>query len=242
MNLGETPEVSVVIACYNEERVLQRSFEEIFEVLQGLRRPFEILLVDDRSQDRTPEIIQSIAASHPNAALTVILHETNQGRGATVGDGFRRARGKIAGYLDIDLEVHARYIPSLVRAIDKGADVATVRRVFALQPLSLDRYALSRGYSFLVRKLLGVNLRDTETGYKFFRREALLGVLGAIEDTGWFWDTEFMVRAARSGLRIEEIPGVYIRRYDKTSNVRSLRDSFRYFRKLLSFRRSLKNP
>ena len=61
-----------------------------------------------------------------------------------------------------------------------------------------------------------------------------------IRDPGWFWDTEFMVRAGRRGLRIEEIPGAYIRRYDKTSTVRGLRDSVRYFAKLLAFRSALR--
>ena len=51
----------------------------------------------------------------------------------TVSDGFRIARGEIAGYLDVDLEVHSRYIPSLVEAIEEGADVATVRRIYAFQ-------------------------------------------------------------------------------------------------------------
>ena len=110
-----------------------------------------------------------------------------------------------------------------------GADVATVRRIYAFQLRSLDRYFMSRGYSWLVRRLLGVPLRDTETGYKFFRRERLLPVLDEIQDPGWFWDTEFMVRAERRGLRIDEIPGAYVRRDDKTSTVRGLRDSVRYF-------------
>ena len=101
----------------------------------------------------------------------MILHERNKGRGATVTDGFRAARGEIAGYIDVDLEVHCRYIPSLVRAIEKGADVATLRRIYAFQVLSLDRYFMSRGYSWLVRRLLDLPFSDTETGYKFFRRE-----------------------------------------------------------------------
>src|SRR6266567_23592 len=65
---------------------------------------------------------------------------------------------------DVSLEVHPRYIPSLVRAIEKGADVAVVRRIYAFQLRSLDRYFMSRGYSYLVRKLLGTPLHDTETG------------------------------------------------------------------------------
>jgi glycosyltransferase involved in cell wall biosynthesis len=232
--------VSVVLACYNEEEVLAGSFEAIKDTLDDLGRPYEILFVDDLSRDRTREIIRKIADAHPALDIRVILHERNQGRGATVTDGFRAARGEIAGYLDVDLEVHARYIPSLVRAIEKGADVATVRRIYAFQLRSIDRYFMSRGYSFLVRKLLGVPIHDTETGYKFFRRERLLAVLDEIEDGGWFWDTEYMVRALRHGLRLEEIPGAYVRRRDKTSTVSGLRDSAAYFAKLVRFRRTLR--
>jgi glycosyltransferase involved in cell wall biosynthesis len=234
------PWLSLVLACYNEEEILRESFAEIVQSLRGLGRPFEVIFVDDRSQDRTREIIRDLVAEHPDLDLTVILHETNKGRGATVTDGFRAARGEIAGFLDVDLEVHSRYIPSLALGIEKGADVATVRRIYAFQARSLDRYFMSRGYSALVRRLLAVPLRDTETGYKFFRRSTVLPLLDEIEDPGWFWDTEFMVRAHRRGLRIAEIPGAYVRRDDKTSTVRGIRDSVRYFGKLLAFRRTLR--
>jgi glycosyltransferase involved in cell wall biosynthesis len=240
--MGAPPDLSLVIACYNEEEILWESFGEIRETLEAFHRPFEIIFVDDVSRDRTRAIIERIVAEHPALDIRVILHETNRGRGATVSDGFRAARGLVTGFLDIDLEVHCRYIPSLVRAIEKGADVATVRRIYAFQLGSLDRYVMSRGYSWLVRRLLAVDLRDTETGYKFFRRETVLPLLDEIEDPGWFWDTEFMVRAARRGLRIAEVPGAYIRRYDKTSTVSGLRDSLRYFGKLLAFRRRLRAP
>ena len=235
-----TPRVSVVLACYNEAEHIERSFAEIRDTLTQTGWPFEILLVDDVSRDSTREILQRIVESHPHLDLQLILHDRNRGRGATVTDGFRAARGTIAGYLDVDLEVHCRYIPSLVRAIESGADIATVQRIYAFQIGSLDRYFMSRGYSFLVRHLLGVPFRDTETGYKFFRRETVLPLLDEIEDEGWFWDTEFMARAARRGLTVAEVPGAYIRREDKTSTVRGLRDSARYFAQLLRFRSKLR--
>ncbi len=238
--MGAAPFLSVVLACYNEEEILVESFAEIRDTLHDFGRPFEIIFVDDVSRDRTRDLIRSIVADNPGLDLRVLLHERNQGRGATVSDGFRVARGEVVGYLDVDLEVHSRYIPSLVRAIENGADVATVRRIYAFQVRSLDRYFMSRGYSSLVRRLLGVELHDTETGFKFFRRQPLLPVIDAIRDPGWFWDTEFMVRAARRGLRIEEVPGAYIRRGDKTSTVRGLSDSLAYFAKLVAFRRELR--
>jgi len=237
---GKAPYLSLVLACYNEAEHLEASFAEIVETLEQAPWPFEVVFVDDASRDRTREILQAILTAHPGLDLRLVLHERNRGRGATVTDGFRAARGTIAGYIDVDLEVHSRYIPSLVRAIEKGADVATLRRIYAFQLLSLDRYLMSRGYSFLVRRLLGVPYRDTETGYKFFRRETVLPLLDEIEDGGWFWDTEFMARAARRGLTVKEIPGAYVRREDKASTVRGLRDSVRYFRQLLRFRRRLR--
>jgi glycosyltransferase involved in cell wall biosynthesis len=250
------PYLSLVVACYNEEEILAESFRELRETLEDWGQPFEVIFVDDVSRDRTREILGQIVRENPGLDIRLILHEANRGRGATVTDGFRAARGVVTGFLDIDLEVHCRYIPSLVRAIEKGADVATVRRIYAFQMGSLDRYVMSRGYSWLVRRMLRVDLRDTEyswlvrrmlrvdlrdteSGYKFFRRETVLPLLDEIVDPGWFWDTEFMVRAARRGLRIAEVPGAYIRRHDKTSTVHGLRDSARYFGKLLAFRRRL---
>ena len=235
------PDISVVIACYNEEPHLAASFAEIVATMEDMRRPYEVVFVDDCSKDRTRDVIRALVEAHPQVQTQVILHEKNKGRGGTVTDGFRASRGAVAGYLDIDLEVHSRYIPSLVRAIETGADVAVVRRIYAFQLRSLDRYFMSRGYSWLVRKLLAVDFNDTESGYKFFRRDALLPVLDEIEDAGWFWDTEFMVRAARHGLRIAEVPGAYLRRYDKASTVKGIRDSVQYFGKLVKFRRALRS-
>jgi glycosyltransferase AglD len=233
------PYVSLVLACYDEAEHLEASFAEVRATLEGGGWPFEVVFVDDCSRDRTREILHGIVAAHPGLDLRLVLHETNRGRGATVSDGFRAARGTICGYLDVDLEVHPRYVPSLVRAIERGAHIATVQRIYAFQPRSLDRYFMSRGYSFLVRRLLDLPYRDTETGYKFFRRETVLPLLDEVRDEGWFWDTEFMARAARRGLRVAEIPGAYVRRLDKTSTVRGVRDSLRYFRQLLRFRRQL---
>jgi glycosyltransferase involved in cell wall biosynthesis len=233
------PYLSLVLACYNEAEHLEASFAEIRETLEQTTWPFEVIFVDDGSRDRTPELLQAIVARNPGLDLRLVLHEQNKGRGATVSDGFRAARGTIAGYIDIDLEVHCRYIPALARAIEQGADIATVRRIYAFQILSLDRYLMSRGYSWLVRRLLGLPFYDTETGYKFFRRETVLSLLDEIEDGGWFWDTEFMARAARRGLRVAEIPGAYIRRADKTSTVKGVRDSVFYFGQLLRFRRKM---
>jgi len=229
-----------VLACYNEMEHLEHSFREIRETLVQTTWPFEVIFVDDHSRDGTAERLRELIGEHRHLDLRLIVHAANRGRGRTVTDGFQAARGTIAGYLDIDLEVHCRYIPSLVRAIEKGADIATVQRIYAFQVRVLDRYFMSRGYSWLVRHLLGVTFRDTEAGYKFFRVATVRPLLDEIEDDGWFWDTEFMVRAGRRGLRVDEIPGAYVRNEKKTSTVHGVRDSVRYFRQLVRFRRQLR--
>lgn len=239
MSAAAEPYLSLVLACYNEEETLAQSFAEIRAVMDTLQRPYEIIFVDDVSRDRTRAILQELVARHSDRDLRVVLHEANQGRGATVADGFRLARGAYTGYLDVDLETHPRYIPSLLRALETGADVATVRRVYRVDLRSLDRFVLSRGYAWLVRRLLGTRAQDTETGFKFFKRAALLPLLDQVQDRQWFWDTEIMVLAERQGLRIAEIPGAFVRRGDKTSTLRPLRDTFVYFRELLRFRRRL---
>ena len=236
------PALSVVVACYNEEPHLEESFRQLRAVLDDFHRPWEVVFVDDCSRDGTRGVLERIVREHPVLPLRVLLHERNQGRGATVSDGFRVARGAVVGYLDIDLEVHAHYIAPVVRAIEQGADVATVRRLYFVRAGALLRHVLSRGYAWLVRRLLSTRLVDTESGFKFFRRDKLMPLLEQVEDRHWFWDTEVMIRAERAGLRIVEVPGAFVRRSDKRSTVRAIPDSIEYVRRLAAFRRKLQAP
>jgi glycosyltransferase involved in cell wall biosynthesis len=238
---GSPLDLSLVLPCFNEERVLEESVAEIVEVLNHTRYSYEIVFVDDCSKDQTRQLIDRVMERHRGTRMSRILHEQNKGRGGTVADGVRAAVGDVAGFIDIDLEVHARYIPSCVNAVQNGADIAVGRRIYKLNARSLDRYAMSVGYVWLMRRLLGVDLNDTETGYKFFKRERILPVLDEIEDQRWFWDTEVMVRSYYKGFRIEEIPCLFLRRFDKTSTVSPLADTIDYFRKLWRFRRVVKD-
>jgi glycosyltransferase involved in cell wall biosynthesis len=233
----EPVQLSLVLACYNEEQLIDESVEQILEVLDCCRWTYEVIFVDDCSRDGTRESIARIVERFPGHALRVVFHDRNVGRGGTVTEGIRLARGAIVGFIDIDLEVHARYIPSCVRAIQRGADVASGLRTYKFYWHSLDRYLMSRGYIRLVQWLLDVPLRDTETGFKFFRKERVLSVLDEIEDRHWFWDTEVMVRCFLRGLNIREIPVLFLRRFDKQSGVRAIKDTVDYFRKLWKFRR-----
>ena len=240
--MGETRlDLSLVLACYDEEPVFEECVAEIVEVLDNTRYSYEIIFVVDCSKDRTRELIDAAIDRYPGKELSRIFHERNIGRGGTVADGIRAAKGEVAGFVDIDLEVHARYIPSCVSAVENGADVAIGRRTYKFNLRSVDRYVMSTGYLWLVRKLLGVDLNDTETGYKFFKRERIMPVLDEIEDQRWFWDTEVMVRSYYKDYQIVEIPCLFLRRFDKPSTVSPLADTMDYFRKLWRFRKTVKN-
>ena len=232
--------LALVLACFNEELHIEDSVEQIVEVLDDSPWSYEIIFVDDCSRDRTRELIDEIIARHPRHAMRRLFHERNVGRGGTVMDGMRMGRGEIVGFMDIDLEVHARYIPSAVRAVEKGADVAAGLRTYKLHWHSVSRYLMSRGYVRLMQRLLDVPLKDTETGFKFFRKECILPIFDEIEDNRWFWDTEVMVRSYLRGLSIQEIPVLFIRRFDKESTVRPISDIFEYFMRLWQFRSTLK--
>lgn len=232
-------DLTLVLACFNEEPVFVESVQTIFNVLDITNLTWEIIFVDDCSRDRTRELIHQVIQANPHRNLSCILHEKNMGRGRTVSEGLRAARGTIVGYVDIDLEVHARYITTCVLAIQKGADIATAYRVYKFYWRGLVRWIVSHGYMWLERWLLNVPLKDTETGFKFFRREKILPVLDEIEDERWFWDTEVMVRSYLRGYRIEEIPCLFQRRFDKHSTVNVVGDSLDYFGKLWRFRKTV---
>lgn len=236
---AETPELSVVVACFQEEGHLRESVRELRSTLRSLARPFELIFVEDASTDGTASIVRDLIAEHTNERA--IFHARNVGRGGSVTEGFLAATGRVVGFLDIDLEVHCRWLPAVLAAIDAGADGATAYREYdtAWRPAFLLRQLLSKGYRWLFRRTFDVPFRDPETGFKFFVREKIVPVVRTTRDRGWFWDSEVMVLAHRAGLRITEVPTRFERRTDKKSTVRIVRDVWRYLAAMRAFRRRL---
>jgi glycosyltransferase involved in cell wall biosynthesis len=230
------PDLSLVVPCYNEARHLRASVRSVVEVLEQTGATWDIVFVDDRSEDDTAALIREICAA--DRRCRAVFHDRNRGRGAAFKTGFAASAGRVTGFLDIDLEVQARTIPVLVAEIERrGADIATGRRHYLLrQTGGLHRAAASWAYRRLSNFLLALDLEDSETGCKFFRRETAGPIVLASANDGWFWDTEVMARARLAGLRIAELPVQFLRRADKSSTVRLWRDSWRYLRALHDFR------
>ena len=232
--MADQIDLSVVLPCYNERVVIEESTAEIVRVLETTRLDWEIIFVDDVSKDDTVARAERLCAADDR--LRLIRHARNTGRGRTATDGMRAARGKIVGFLDIDLEVPARYILPAVEAIRAGADVVCAWRIYLPNLALMHREILSKGYGKLVRSQLGIPLRDTEAGFKFFDRERILPILEQSRNPGWFWDTEVMARAYFAGLRIVELPAVFVKRNEVPTTVRIIPDTIEYWRQLRRFR------
>lgn len=226
-------DLSLILPCYNEAGLFTDSVRRIRETLDASRLSYEIIFVDDHSADNTPALIKK-------TGLRAVFHSINMGRGKTVTDGIKAAKGTVVGYIDIDCEVSPVYIPEMVTLIlQKKADVVIGKRFYRTSPSSIFREVLSRGYQWLSDKMIGTGGLDTETGYKFFARRKIVPILSKTEHPGWFWDTEIMVFAKRAGLKIIEVPVLFLRRFDKHSSVNIIRDTMDYCVHLWRFRRRL---
>jgi glycosyltransferase involved in cell wall biosynthesis len=233
---ASAPDLSLVITTFRETSVLAGSLPRITEALRGLRRPVEIVFVDDGSGDETPAWVEAQFLSLADLSPRLLRHDVNRGRGAALRTGFGGSRGRFCGYLDLDLEVDVAYLADALRLLDAGADVVVGVRTYEKTRPGFDvRTFLSVGYKHLSRTILRHRLHDTETGFKFFRRDALARVLPQIREAGWFFDTEVMMVTWLAGLRIAELPVVFRRRHDKVSTVKIARDVRRYLGSLARF-------
>jgi len=239
--MKEKFDLSLILACYNEGTIFKDNVKKVFNVLDQTDFSYEIIFIDDASIDKTGTAIAKIIKDNPLRNLRSIYHDKNQGRGKTVTEGIREAKGKVVGFIDIDLEIPADYLPRFVNAILSGYDVAIAYRVYDFTLRRLIRWFTSKGYIALRKKLLKTDLKDTEAGYKFFNRQKILPILKKTKDPGWFWDTEIMINSSLNNLRIMEIPTVFIRNFQKKSTVKLIPDTFDYLLKIIKFWQQLKN-
>ena len=235
---------SLILACYNESTTFEKSVREIVSVLNNLKRNWEIIFVEDKSTDETKKSVEKLAREIENAQLRqgyagqvrAIFHTKNEGRGKSVSDGIKAAKGIICGYLDVDLEVSASYIPLFVEEIEKGSDMVIGKRFYEGNFKSMIRFIASKFYSTLVKTILNIPIEDTEAGYKFFKSHKILPILSKVQDKHWFWDTEICTRAYWKGLKISQVPVLFVKRKDKKSTVKLIPDSWNYLIKLLKFK------
>ena len=217
--------VTVVLPAYNEASKLESAVNQVTNALDEFTRSYEVIIAEDGSTDGTDRFAAELAEKYP---FVKHLHgEKRLGRGAALKKAFKQSSGEVLVYMDLDLATNLGHLKSLVDAIDsEGYDFATGSRLLPESNVkrSRTRNVASKTYNFMVRRLLGSNVKDHQCGFKAFRRESLMGLLDEVRAKHWFWDTEVLVRGYRRGYRIKEIP-VYWKGGSETK-VRLLQDSF----------------
>jgi dolichyl-phosphate beta-glucosyltransferase len=209
-----TPDVSIVIPAYEEARRLPGTLRGWQDFLGGQPYLWEILVVDDGSSDATAAVAEA-------AGVRVLRLEHNQGKGGAVKAGVLAADGRTIVYADADMNVAPGYLAQALALIDTGADVVVGRR-------NLSEYAstegpirlLAGGLVQVTRRLLVMSsIRDTQCGFKVFRRDLAHSIFGHTRIHSFAFDIEALVLARKLGARIVEMPVKTDFRAESTFNV-----------------------
>jgi glycosyltransferase involved in cell wall biosynthesis len=205
-NLGRDYLLSVVIPVFNEERTLR----SVVDRVRDTQLPIEIILVDDGSSDRSPEICRELA-NDPDIFL--ITHAENQGKGAALKNGFAAATGDIVVVQDADLEYDPRQFGQLVEPIlNDTADVVYGSRYVSAADRKADgwHYYVNGLITAISNFFTRLKLTDVETCYKVFRRSLIQEIGPNLRERGFGIELEVTSRLARlGGVRFAELPITY---------------------------------
>ena len=168
------PALSVVVPVFNEQNTLEELIQRLTKTLDALRRSYEVILVDDGSSDRSPEIIEQAAAAGAGHIVGVFLNR-NYGQHAAVMAGFAYSRGDIVITLDADLQNPPEEIPKLLAKADEGYDVVGSMRVPRVD--SGFRKVASYITNQAVRLATGVDMHDYGCMLRAYRRSVVDAML-----------------------------------------------------------------
>lgn len=234
--------LEVVVPVYNEQAGLAQSVRTLHAYLStAFQVPWVITIADNASVDRTLEIATELTYELDRVN---VLHLEEKGRGRALKKAWLESEASVLAYVDVDLSTDLRGLPPLVAPLLSGhSDIAIGTRLAASSRVSRGgkREFISRCYNFLLRRTMGAQFTDAQCGFKSIRSDVAAELLPLVEDTGWFFDTELLILAERSGMRIHEVPVDWIddpdSRVDIVSTAREdLRGMVRVTRGLVSGR------
>jgi glycosyltransferase involved in cell wall biosynthesis len=230
-----SPELSIIIPAFNEERRLPRALERIRDYLAAKQLDAEVIVVDDGSADRTAQVVEEWHAQMPG--LRLLSNGRNRGKGFSVRHGVLEARGRLALFTDADLSAPIEEAEKLLDAL-RHFDVAIGSRAVdrSLIEVHQSRFREVAGicFNWLVRLVTGLPFVDTQCGFKAFRRERARIVFEQQRTEGFGFDPEILFLARRHGLKAVEIPVRWA--HDPHTKVNVLRDSLRMFAELFLIR------
>ena len=213
--------LEIVVPVFNEEAVLENSISRLAEYLT-LEMPstWKITIADNASTDRTQMIAARLSEQLPNVQYRRL---NVKGRGYALRDAWGASEAKVLAYLDVDLSTDLAALPPLVAPLLSGhSDISIGTRLGQSSRVSRGpkREFISRSYNFLLRRTMQVRFSDAQCGFKAIRADVAKRLLPHVEDNGWFFDTELLIIAERSGLRIHEIPVDWIDDPDSRVNIK----------------------
>lgn len=196
--------LSVVIPCYNEEKTLERCVERVMKISDEFLH-LEIIIIDDCSTDGSLSIAREL--ENKDSRILVIHQDMNQGKGAALRIGFRKATGNFIAIQDADLEYNPFDLLRLLEPlVNNEADVVFGSRFLPHGPHRVLYFWHSLGNRFLTllsNMFTNLNLTDIEVCYKVFRREVLQEI--NLEEKRFGFEPEITAKVARMGCRIYEV-------------------------------------
>ena len=218
-------EYTVIIPCYNEENTIENAVKEIINKFKELKIDLDVIISEDGSTDRTAEIGKKLAQKYKNVHF-IHWSDKRQGKGHSLKNSIKKAKTKYVIQTDCDLSNDINYIDGIIKGLEDGFDIVIGSRFHpdSIVERPLRREIASRAYNRLIRLLFKVNVKDMQCGFKGFLRESVLSVLDDVENTGWFWDTEVIVRMLKKGYKIKEVPTKFVD-FRHNTKVNVMRDS-----------------
>jgi glycosyltransferase involved in cell wall biosynthesis len=222
---SEEPLVSVVIPCLNEAASIERCVELAYEALAENGLSGEVVVADNASEDGSAALARAAGAQ--------VADEPRRGYGSAYLAGLARARGKYVVMLDADLTYDFKEIPRFVEALEHGADLVIGNRRGHIEPGAmhwLHRYVGNPLLTGILNLLFKTAVKDTQCGMRALRRDIVPRL--DLRTTGMEFASEMVVRAAKEGLEIDELPIRYHPRSGE-SKLSRFRDGWRHLRFLL---------
>ena len=201
------PVLDVVVPVYNEEGDLANSVHRLHRYLED-NFPFtaRITIADNASTDETPRIAAQLVDELTDVRMVRL---EQKGRGRALQAVWSTSDAPVLAYMDVDLSTDLAALAPLVAPLVSGhSDLAIGSRLARGSRVvrGAKREVISRCYNFLLKSTLAAHFSDAQCGFKAIRADVAAQLLPHIADTGWFFDTELLVLAQRSGLRIHEVP------------------------------------
>jgi glycosyltransferase involved in cell wall biosynthesis len=221
------PEFSIVVPAYNESSRIEHALDRILSCVDQQGWNAEVLVVDDGSTDNTAAIVKRWMETHPR--LHLIQNPGNRGKGYSVRNGLLQAAGEIVMFTDADLSAPIEEAERLFTAIREGADVAIGSRWLdrARQTIHQPFYRqfFGRCFNWITRTVMGLPFKDTQCGFKAFRRSAAQIVFRLQTIERWGFDPEILFIAQKLGYEIQEVPVTW--GHDERSRLSYLKDGIK---------------